>query len=369
MSFAAFANKRLCDVVFPGTHDAGIYGSGLGATARTQNLSLGEQAKAGVRYFDLRIATIKTATGLEQRAYHAPALKNVKSDAGNYQKPSLAKSVAVGLFTGHGGDRLSQMLDQARAFVMQNAGELLILRFSKCGDMVDVANQCLLKLGGEHFAGNVNLNVALISTLQGKVVTIFDQGDFAKFPAPLKTTPGILPVKSLFNSDGAHPAYEPTKPGLQYFGKYSNTRSIEKNIKKQMETLAQAPATSPELLGMMYWTLTTKIGEKLTRTFESIEARDRKMWNSAQQALTTAWKAGVKDHIVARAGHQHRQWMSKGYPPTAIGRSAKSFMPNIIMMDFADPNRCATIWNLNLATADMMTRMADDLTNVGRILK
>jgi hypothetical protein len=39
------------------------------------------------------------------------------------------------------------------------------------------------------------------------------------------------------------------------------------------------------------------------------------------------------------------------------------------MMDFADPNRCATIWNLNLTTADMMTRMAGDLTNVGRILK
>jgi hypothetical protein len=369
MSFAAFANKRLCDVVFPGTHDAGIYGGELGATARTQSLSLGEQAEAGVRYFDLRIATIKTATGLEQRAYHAPALKHVKSDAGSYQKPSLTKAAAVGLFTGHGGDRLSQMLDQARAFVMKNTGELLILRFSKCGDMVDVANQCLLKLGSEHFARNVNLNVALVSTLQGKVITIFDQEDFNKFPAALKATPGILPVKSLFNSDGAHPTYEPNKWGLQYFGKYSNTRSIEKNIKKQMETLAQAPATSPELLGMMYWTLTTKVGEKLTKTFESIESRDRRMWNSAQQALTTAWKAGVKDHIVARAGHQHRQWLSKGYPPTAVGRSAKSFMPNIIMMDFADPNRCATIWNLNLTTADMMTRMADDLTNVGRILK
>ena len=366
--FAAFSNKRLCDVVFPGTHDAGIYGDHLGGTARTQTLSLGEQAGVGVRYFDLRIATIKNASGLEQRAYHAPALKQKTSAAGNYQKPSLTKAVAIGVFTGHGGDRLSQMLDQAREFVMKNSGEFLILRFSKCGDMDDVVNQCILKLGDERFSQNVNLNEALISSLQGKVITVFDQEDFNKFPPELKSIPGILPVKALFNSDGTHADYMPLKWGLQYFGKYSNTRSAEKNIKKQMQVLSQVPASSSELLGMRYWTLTTKIGEKLLKTFEIVKGRDKKMWDSGQKALTDAWKAGVKDHIVARAGHMHRQWVVKGYPVTAVGRSAKSFMPNIIMMDFADPNRCATIWNLNLTTVDMMTRMADDITNVNEIM-
>ena len=160
--FAAYPTKRLCDVVFPGTHDAGIYGNNLGATARTQNLSLGEQAAAGVRYFDLRIATIK-----------------------------------------------SEMLDQARAFAMQDPGEFLILRFSKCADMEGLANQCLLKLGAEHFAQNVNLNVALINSLQGRVITVFDQEDFKKFSATLKATPGILPVKALFNSDEPHATYSP----------------------------------------------------------------------------------------------------------------------------------------------------------------
>ena len=368
--FAAFPTKRLCDVVFPGTHDAGIYGNNLGATARTQNLSLGEQAAAGVRYFDLRIATIKTDAGLEQRAYHAPKLKHKTSAAGDYQKPSLHKKVAIGVFTGYGSDRLSQMLDQARQFVLQNAGEFLILRFSKCGNMEEVANQCILKLGDQRFDRNVNLNVQLINTLQGRVITVFDQEDFDKFPAALKATPGILPVKSLFETGdaGGHAKYEPYTWGLQYFGKYSNTRSTEKNISKQLQTLAQGPVSSPELLGMMYWTLTTKIGEKVTKTFESIEQRDKKMWTAGQQALTTAWKAGVKNHIVARAGHQHRQWLANGYPAAAVGRSAKSFMPNIVMMDFADPNRCATIWNLKMASADNLARMADDLTNVGNIL-
>lgn len=366
--FAAFPNKRLCDVVFPGTHDAGIYGPELGGTAKTQSLSLGEQAAAGVRYFDLRIATIKTGNGLEQRAYHAPALKKVSGKEGNYQKPSLTSAVAIGTFTGHGSDRLSQMLDQARSFVMKNAGEFLILRFSKCGDMQDVVNQCILKLGDERFAQNVNLNIASINSLQGKVITIFDQGDFNKLSPASKATPGILPVKAMFNSEEGHATYEPYKWGLQYFGKYSNTRSTDKNIRKQLEILSQGPVSSPEMLGMMYWTLTTKIGEKLLKTFESIQVRDRKMWNSGQQALVKAWRAGVRDHIVARAGHQHRQWLANGYPATAMGRSAKSFMPNIIMMDFADPDRCATIWNLNLTTDDMMARMGNDLTNVGSIL-
>ncbi|MFT7287475.1 MAG: hypothetical protein ACI87W_001589 [Halieaceae bacterium] len=32
--FAAFGNKKFCDGVFPGTHDAGIYGD-LGCTVKT----------------------------------------------------------------------------------------------------------------------------------------------------------------------------------------------------------------------------------------------------------------------------------------------------------------------------------------------
>jgi hypothetical protein len=353
--FGAFANKRLCDVVFPGTHDAGIYGNDLGSVVKTQRLSIGEQAKAGVRYFDLRIIKVKTGHGLEQKAYHAPGF-NKKDDKklGAYQTPKTGGDV--------GSDRLSQMLDQAREFVMKNPEEFLILRFSKCGDMLDVANQCILKLGAERFASNVNLNVATVASLQGKVVTVFDRGDFDKFPAQLKSTPGILPVKALFNKEGTnHAEYNPNMWGLQYFGNYSNTGDKKKNIKKQMKIMSQGPISSPELLGMMYWTLTSNWKEGLHKLFYSIEKRDKGMWTSSQQALTDAWKAGVKDHIIARAGVLHQQWRANGFPPQAINRVSKSFMPNIIMIDFADPDRCATIWNLNLATADMIGQLRNDL--------
>jgi hypothetical protein len=367
--FGAFQNKRLCDVVFPGTHDAGIYGDGLGATAKTQSRNIFEQAKAGVRWFDLRIATVKTKGGLKQRAYHAPALKQKTSSAGNYQRMVLNKKFAVGAGD-HGGDDLSDMLQQAKIFVRDNGEEFLILRFSKCGDMGQVVNTCINVLGNARFDRNVNLNTALVSTLAGKVIIVIDEPDFNKLPTMLKVqNPGILCCKALFGDKKKgvpHAKYNPHMWGVQYFGKYSNTRKTKENIKKQLNNLADGPASSPELMGMMYWTLTTKLGDP--NLFASIKKRDRKMWKGSQKGLTDAWKAGMKDHIIARAGHQHRQWLSNGYPPAAAGRSAKAFMPNIVMMDFADPNRCATIWGLNLASADAQNAMGNDLTNVGAIL-
>jgi len=369
--FGNYPAKRLCDVVFPGTHDAGVYGTELGATARTQTLNLGEQAAAGVRYFDLRIATVKTASGaLEERAYHAPELKDKTSAAGNHQKPHLFAGLTLGL-TGIGQDRLSDMLLQAKNFVKAKPTEFLILRFSKCGNMQKVADDCVAMLGAYHFNQNVNLNEAVLSTLAGRVITVFDQGDFNQFPVHLKQTQGILPVKSLFGDKKQkipHGDYNPHMWGLQYFGKYSNTGSHTGNLKKQVATLAEGPTSSPELLGMMYWTLTTKLGEwGHLNPLKSIQERDRAMWDSGRSALESTWRAGLKDHIIARAGHMHRQWQRKGYPPAGVARSAKSFMPNIIMMDFAESFRCTTIWNLNYTNDYTMGLMADDLTNVDRL--
>jgi len=51
-------NKKLSEIVIPGTHDSGTYqlawGTG-GDTAKTQTNSIGDQLKDGIRYFDLRV--------------------------------------------------------------------------------------------------------------------------------------------------------------------------------------------------------------------------------------------------------------------------------------------------------------------------
>ena len=71
--FAKYPNKRVCDVVFPGSHDAAItQGS---SHVQTQNLEIGKQAAAGCRWFDIRILFQNTAEGIQAQAYHLPKTK------------------------------------------------------------------------------------------------------------------------------------------------------------------------------------------------------------------------------------------------------------------------------------------------------
>jgi hypothetical protein len=55
-------DKRLAQIVIPGTHDSGTYQMGWGEginVAKTQNVSIGEQLKDGIRYLDLRTREAK----------------------------------------------------------------------------------------------------------------------------------------------------------------------------------------------------------------------------------------------------------------------------------------------------------------------
>ncbi len=57
-------DKKLSELVIPGTHDSGTYafsaGIGTGVnTAKTQNVSIGDQLRDGIRYFDLRVKEVR----------------------------------------------------------------------------------------------------------------------------------------------------------------------------------------------------------------------------------------------------------------------------------------------------------------------
>jgi hypothetical protein len=55
-------DKKLAEIVIPGTHDSGTYQMGWGSgvnTAKTQNVSIGEQLMDGIRYLDLRVTEAK----------------------------------------------------------------------------------------------------------------------------------------------------------------------------------------------------------------------------------------------------------------------------------------------------------------------
>ena len=64
-----YSDKRLCEVVLLGSHDAGIDKGN--SNTRTQTEGIGAQALKGARFFDLRIAAFSNSSGtVSMRAYH-----------------------------------------------------------------------------------------------------------------------------------------------------------------------------------------------------------------------------------------------------------------------------------------------------------
>src|SRR5262249_58359308 len=118
------ANKRLNEIVVAGSHDAGIT-SGA-ANVQTQDLNIADQARAGVRVFDIRIASTGGAQPL-LKTYHGA-------------KIDPAKESIRGAF----GEGLSKILSDAKNFVTSAhyLDEFLVLKFDKCSNWPDIARQC-----------------------------------------------------------------------------------------------------------------------------------------------------------------------------------------------------------------------------------
>jgi hypothetical protein len=91
------------------------------------------------------------------------------------------------------------------------------------------------------------------------------------------------------------------------------------------------------VLGMMYWTTTG-----LTH---SIQTRNDDMWLTPNVVkMKQLWAEGLEDYME----QVNPLAMPIGSP--AIGPTRKRHMPNIIMVDFADPLKCSTIYELNAMT-------------------
>ncbi|HEY0777290.1 MAG TPA: hypothetical protein VGD56_04910, partial [Gemmatirosa sp.] len=146
-------DRQLNEIVFAGTHDAGI-NSGA-ASARTQSLDIRGQAAAGVRIFDLRVAAAGVAgTGpkrVELKAYHGitsdkTAQRLIMGGDGAVRQETLVRTKMKG---GNFGMSLLDMLQDARDFV-ENEGqtEFLLLKFDKCTNWPLIAEACVSVLGG-----------------------------------------------------------------------------------------------------------------------------------------------------------------------------------------------------------------------------
>jgi hypothetical protein len=368
---APYQNKQLNQVVIPGSHDAGVFRSNLGDlphNVQTQELDIANQAHAGVRWFDLRIATRKKTQAergqspgqYEQRAYHLDGLL-VRDNKAAHRGGPVKSHQNVGLLGGW-GDTLERMLGQAKAFVEGHPQEFLILKISKSYNLPDVIKTCVDVLGKTHYkpAGNsTNLNTQTVGSLGGKVITLFSEGDLkgvkvisgdpAAFSRLTSTYRGCLTYRELFDAKR-----KTTKPylrdydGLQYFGKFSSTADIGTNTSAQTNNITTgAMACDKDAMGMMYWTT--------TGLRDNIRTRNDLMWQPGTvRALKELWNNGLKLALHAQMGRE------KTYGD-AIRNRYKSFMPNIVMMDFADDEKCKIVRELNDVANQQILEMHEEV--------
>jgi hypothetical protein len=362
-------HRKLNEIIMAGSHDAGITGGG--ANAKTQSLNIGQQARAGVRFFDLRIAAFATNQTwgvhkkVEMRAFHADdKLHKVEN-----------KNRGVVGFTGHDviqrsklsggtdqGEALIDMLNQARAFVesAHYSGEFLILKFDKCTNWKLIAEMCRGLLGPRLYTDGGNLNTKRLRDLAGKVVVAFMPEGYAQLDVNERA--GITPIKNLYKPPAN---YDPNAAGLQYWGaggtnplnlKTQNAKMRE-NINTQTKIMRSATmgvkvkkkfqfarsveyqngAASQHAMGMMYWTATGLLS--------SIKARNDTMWTAANRiGLSETWLNMFMEFA---------EYLQEALPNNlnlasySSGGTIKMFMPNIVMIDFADADKCQYVYDLN----------------------
>jgi len=344
--------KQLNQIVMAGSHDAGIT-EGAG-NVQTQNLDVYLQATAGVRLFDIRISaqTLKGQHGLgkeaQLKAYHS----GIKSDSQKVrQLNDLGRQTTVDrskLIGGDWGMGLTRMLGDAKKFVEQNADEFLILKFDKCNNWQQIAETCIRFLGNSIYGGAGNVNTKTLAEVAGSVIVLFGESGLREVRSIYSPKMGILGFRNLAGKDS--PAYDPMYQGLQYLGKggtavWKPFLKIAQNKDKQSKLMKKGGDGNPNVMGMMYWTT--------TGLFESIKQRNDKMWTADKQsALSKLWANGLAESIESR--------LAKHVDPRqpAAGPMLKTFMPNFVMIDFADAVKCMKIYELNSVASTSLTAAA-----------
>ncbi|MDV6033374.1 MAG: hypothetical protein F9B45_25465 [Phycisphaera sp. RhM] len=363
-------DKRLRDIVIAGSHDAGITEGG--GNAKTQSQNIYHQAMSGVRFFDLRIHARSIGGGRARlSAYHAgggiiKGKKTVELEGSGETVKVTRSKLTVGTW----GMGLKGMLEQAKQFVTNYKSEFLIFKFDKCSNWSLIADYCIDYLGDTIFVDQGDINRRTLQDLKGKVIVLFSEKGFAETGhLTYYAARGIKKWRNVYDKENGPKAYDSRFDGLQYSGKGGTTlnpikmkwtmkgkiKDNEKTQLKRMKPMIEANGVmshSSDVLGMMYWTS--------TGYFENIQKRNTKMWEGANvDRMKGLWEGGLYDSIRERS--EHNRIKRTNY---ASGPQLKAFIPNIIMMDFANDTQCTIVYDLNTiastALVDMLAGHEDD---------
>jgi hypothetical protein len=321
-------NKWLRQVVMPGSHDAGVYGTAqtvLRASALVkesyvvcQHSDFGKQAAAGSRFFDCRVFLRKVpGTG---GLLKTPTYEN---RLGHFAKETVSGSKEPTL--GGFGGALNAVVGQALDFVIANPSEFVILRFSHTYHPTECISDIKQLIKSNPAYGNAvykqagNIAAKTIGSLRGKVVMVFDE----KFHHHITPAEGIHRFRKY--KDGLSHI-----DGLSTCGTFSSSMKIEKvhdgaigAVDKHM-THPGDPGTAH--LHFVYWQQTAGMfGEK-----------DVYKTTTAAKTPGKAWSGGAHANL--------------GDFVTELGQRTKAdgrLPANVISHDFVTADTCEKIIKLN----------------------
>lgn len=287
---------RLNAITMPGSHDAGMYRGG-GDKYVTHTLTIGEQLKAGSRYFDLRIS----------------------DDEG-------------GLWTWHStswGGSLPDILADVRDFVDAHSDEIVFLKFRSddSSDQQSTINLVKRTLGSRLYGNDAsptpNIARQTLDNLhkKGRVVAAFHKN----YPSSMMDkTSGIWRYTDFGNEDtGDFTAGTTRRGGLCVYDCYSNVNEFDLMAPEQCQQWdnygwqKSDDSYGKQYLFLLSWTLTGKVGAIL-----DLELLSRTANPQLPKAL----------HQMAAA---------------VANNPTKKQMPNIVYLDYVEPHLCRSIIDMN----------------------
>ncbi|MDR0786352.1 MAG: hypothetical protein LBG44_00550 [Gemmatimonadota bacterium] len=342
------STKRISEIVFAGSHDASITSGS--SNAQTQDLDILGQAEAGVRLFDLRIlAKGSDKSGASLVGYHGSGggkntFQGTSLHTGGAYNVKANQSMKLGTF----GLKLSGMLQQAKRFV-EETGEFLIFKFDKSTNYKLIADYCTSILGNAIYKPTgIEFGKLQLDNLAQKVVCVFNDAAMRDELRNIPAASGIIGFRNLRGDGNTVKVYDPEYPGLQYFGKGGTSvanifstkagkrKENEAKQKKMLMAMAQVEDDfAANALGMMYWTSTGLL--------ESIRERNKVMWSTTGvRRMQELWTGGLEEAVRIQCGRDRIRTLTHNNVTRV-----KAYFPNIVMIDFADPGKCQTIYDLN----------------------
>lgn len=282
---AARPDVTLNKLTMPGSHDAGMYRPGVTEHANTQSLSIGEQLKAGARYFDLRVCS----SGSELWTYHGP--------------------------TSYGG-KLDDILDDVKNFLAGGSKEVVFLKFRSyaSGDRQGTVDLVKSKLKDQLYTANTTPHFAAqkladLAGAGGRVVAVFTP----EYKSLLAPKDGIFPYIDYGNEDTGKYIGPSDHHNFGVYDAYSHQSEFSVMQKDQHAKWNAHGGYGNDYLFLLSWTLTGSTDNILDLDLLSAAANPQ---------LPRALRAITAEHP------------SKG-------------LPNIVYLDQVDPYLCKAIIDAN----------------------